>query len=773
MHKTFEDRNSDFISLLNIWNRYHDALQTEKTTAGLRRFCKRNFLSYMRMREWRDIHYQIRSLLEESGTSTNSKKNRSCIENEDEDTVRYRAIHRSVLSGFLSNIAEKKEQNLYKAAQGRDVMIFPGSGIFNRSKQWVVAVEMVETSRLFARCVGNIDASWILDLGRDQCKYSYQHPRWAKNRGEVVASEQVSLYGLIIVPQRTVSYGLINPGEATDIFIRDALVADDLDESFDFLKHNTARIDEIRDLENRIRRRDLLVGEKKLRRFYKERLSHVYDVSTLRKRIKEKGADDFLRMDKKFLLKYDPDEEEMALFPDRILLGTNQFNCQYRYEPGKSEDGLTIRLPVTVASAIPPDSVDWLVPGLLREKITAMIKGLPKAYRKKLVPISKVVDIVLKEMPKTEAPLVSSLSQFIFKRLGIDIPASEWSMEDLPDHLKMRLCLTDTKGKEIRSGRDKVLLTRELSRPDDEEEFYTAKQQWEKHNIKRWDFGDLPETIYTKGKTGIRWVYYPALTKSDGSVNLRLFRHRDKAFSAHKQGVAALYAVTLSKEFKLLRKMMTLPQGMKQAVSHFGGEHHVENRIFQSVVSDLFFKNIRTEKAFLRHAESVKPSMFQIGKEKQECTVAVLRQYHQTRMLLIELESANQTNRRATAFLKHLFSDLSKLLPVNFLELYHTDRLKYLVRYLKTMAIRAQRGIVDFERDQARAKELKIYTDSLDGLLKGLDPTVSEEKRKEIEDLFWLIEEYKVSLFAQELKTAVPVSKKRLDAKIKAIRRKV
>ena len=252
-----------------------------------------------------------------------------------------------------------------------------------------------------------------------------------------------------------------------------------------------------------------------------------------------------------------------------------------------------------------------------------------------------------------------------------------------------------------------------------------------------------------------------------------MFRHRDKAIAAHKQGVAALYALTLSTELKLLRKMMTLPQGMKQAVSYFGGEHNVEKQIFESVVSDLFFKNIRTQKVFSSHAKSVKPSMFQTGKEKQESSVAVLRQYHETRTLLLQLEVTNQTNRRATVFLKHLRNDLSKLVPNNFMELYHTERLRYLVRYLKTIAIRAQRGIVDFERDQARAQELKVHTDSLDTFLKGLNHSVSEEKRKEIEDFFWLIEEYKVSLFAQELKTVVPVSKKRLDAKIKQIRRMV
>jgi len=776
-HKIFDDANSDFITLLNLWKRYHETLQTEKPNAGLRRFCRKHFLSYMRMREWRDIHRQINTILSEAGMLPIHRKKRTKAENGDAAAVRYRGIHRSVLSGFLSNIAEKKEQNIYKAAKGKSVMIFPGSGIFGRGKQWIVSAEMVETSRLFARCAGNIDGKWILEIGGDQCKHAYNDPRWDKARGKVMASEQVSLYGLVIVPERPVNYGPVNPKEAREIFIRDALVTGDVDAAFGFLKHNTTLVNELQDLESRFRRRDLVISDKKLCQFYEERLSSVYDISTLRKTVSEAGSDDFLRMNREFLIRYDPAEEEIALFPDTLMLGNNRVECQYRYFPGKPDDGVTIKLPMTVASAIPPDSVDWMVPGLLKEKLTTMIKGLPKKYRKQLVPVSKVVDSLWDSLPKEsgkEESLVSSLGQVIYRRFGVDIPAAAWSADELPDHLRMRICITDTNGKEIRSGREKDLLTRDVSRPDDTPEYRSAKRQWEKDNIRRWDFDDLPEAVQVEGKNDVQWVYYPGLEKKDdSSVALRLFPHREKALISHKQGVAALYAIAMAKEFKHLRRTLKLPQDVKEAAGFFGGVKAVEQRIFDSLVSHVFYRNVRTRKEFLDYGESVRPTLFRVVQEKQESAVAVLKQYQETVSTLSRLESVNHANLNASAFLQHLRGELCKLSPANFMELYEPQRLRQLVRYLKAIAIRAQKGVADFERDRLRTRDLKVFTDMLDDLLKGLSQSASEKKRKEIEDFFWLIEEYKVSLFAQELKTAVPVSKKRLDVKAKEIRRMV
>ena len=309
VHSKFADPASDFITLLNIWDTYHDTWRRVKSINQMKKYCRAHYLSFKRMREWRDIHSQISAILEENVLKGKDKKavlkitkNKNGKGRPEVFTPFYSAVHKSILSGFLSNIAVKKEKYFFTAAKGKEVMIFPGSGLFNKSKTWIVAAEMVETSRLFARTVANIESSWLEALGIDLCKYTYLSPHWERNRGEVVASEQVSLFGLIIEPGRPVSYGKINRDEASDIFIRSALVEGDMRRPLDFMKHNKRLIDEIKDMENRLRRRDLLVGDQEIFEFYTERLSGIYDIRTLRKRLKKKGSDKFLLISREDLL---------------------------------------------------------------------------------------------------------------------------------------------------------------------------------------------------------------------------------------------------------------------------------------------------------------------------------------------------------------------------------------------------------------------------------------------------------------------------------------
>jgi len=771
IHKTFQDPQSDFITLFNIWKRYHDILRVEKTASAMKRFCRNHYLSYKRMREWRDIHSQIRGILKDADFTERPEKRQTPSVKDDTFPERYGAIHRSILSGFLSNIAQKKEQNIFRATKGREAMIFPGSSIFNRSGQWIMAAEMVETSRLFARYAANIDSRWIEDIGRSQCKYTYLNPRWSKRRGAVIVTEQVSLYGLIIDPGRPVNYGPIKPVEAADIFFREALVPGDIKEPFGFLNHNLTIIDDILDIENRVRRRDLLMEEEELYRFYGERLAGIYDVRMLRKAIKKKGSDDFLKLDKTSLLRYDPDAEELSLYPDSLSLGGNAFSCDYRFDPGNPDDGVTVKVPLTAASAVPPDAVDWLVPGLLKEKVTALIRSLPKGYRKQLVPISNTVDTILKEMPKTDTALANALSRFIYERFGTDIPATAWTLENLPEHLNLRIALTDPTGKAVRTGRDKSLLHHTIAPKEDIQEIHIVKKRWERDGITRWDFGDLPESIDVSGEDKIKWQYYPGLEKTDNGINLRLFSNFNEARESHQKGVAGLFDVIYSKDLKFLKRSLTLPQHLKTQAKYFGGRKAVEKQLYDRVTSDLFCKNIRCESEFHAWVTAAKPTLHPKGIAKKEGTVEVINAYHDTRTELFQLENANSGSVRASAFLNRLRAELQKLIPENFITLYSTERLGNLIRYIRAIALRAQRGVFDPEKNQAKGKELGIHTHRLTELLNELTPAVSEEKRKAIESFFWQIEEYKVSLFAQELGTSMPVSKKRLDTKFKEIER--
>ena len=785
VHKAFHNTSSDFITLLNIWEKYRQTWQKEKTTGRMKKFCKVHYLSFKRMREWRDIHTQISEILKEYGLNdikTYISKNRvsqgiSSATAVVEDSPLYRAIHQSILSGFLSNISVKKEKNIFQAAKGKEVMIFPGSTIFNNAKKWIVAAEMVETSRLFARVCANINSEWLEELGQDLCKYTYLKPHWERNRGEVVASEQVSLFGLIIVPQRPVSYGRINPEEAAEIFIQKALVEGDVKKKSAFILHNQNLIEGVRGIEDKVRRRDLLVSEAELFEFYQKKLRGCYDLRTLYKRLQQEGNDRFLRMTPEDISRYKPDAKELSLFPDQINIDNQSFDCKYKFEPGEKDDGLTVKIPSSFAPMIPPESLDWLVPGLYREKITALVKSLPKTYRKQLVPVADTVDVVINEMPKVKGALVTALGNFIYNRFNIDIPASVWSDVIVPEHLKMRISITNTKGQELYSSRDPSVLRRDVTSKadlDELNEIEYVRRKWEKTGMTRWDFPDLPESIGIKSKNFPGLLVYPGLQKAANGkkgVNLCLFRQRQEALRSHQEGVVALFAIYLSKDLKFLKKALVLPKSFAKMANYFGGVSRFEKNLYEKIIHNLFYKNIRSKDAFYSQAESVAPLILPNGRELLNQSMAILESYHETRTILFNLEKTHDENSAVNLFLQRLRAELTRLVPETFVHLYDIGRLSHLVRYIKTIAIRAQRALINFEKDQAKATEIQFFVDSLDRLLHELSDSASEEKRRAIEDYFWLLEEYKISVFAQELKTSVRVSKKRLEKKLKEIER--
>jgi ATP-dependent helicase HrpA len=772
VHQAFHNTSSDFITLLNIWGKYRQAWQKEKTTGRMKKFCRTHYLSFRRMREWRDIHAQISEILKEYGLNdikTNLSKNlvRQGISSETpfvEDSPLYAAIHQSILSGFLSNISVKKEKNIFQAAKGKEVMIFPGSAIFNQAKKWVVAAEMVETSRLFARVCANINSDWLEQLGKDLCKYTYLEPHWERNRSEVVASEQVSLFGLIIVPQRPVSYGRINPEEAEDIFIQKALVEGDVKKKSAFMLHNQNLIEGVRGIEDKVRKRDLLVSEVELFEFYKQKLKGCYDLRTLNRRLKQEGNDRFLRMTPEDVFRYTPDDKELSLFPDKINIYDQSFDCKYKFRPGEKDDGLTVKIPSSSAPMVSPESLDWLVPGLYREKIAALIKSLPKTYRKQLVPLADTVDVVINEMPKVKGALVIALGNFIYSRFNVDIPASVWSNVTLPEHLNMRISITDARGQELYSSRDPAVLRRGVTSEADRDELSEiehVRKHWEKTGMTGWDFPDLPDSIGIKREKFPGLLVYPGLqTAGNGKkgVNLRLFRHREEALRSHQEGV-------------FLKKALALPKTFKKMADYFGGFSRFEKNLYKKIIHDLFQKNIRSKDAFYSHAESVAPLILPKGRELLNQSLSILESYHETRTVLFNLESTHAENSTVIEFLQLLREELARLVPETFVHLYDIGRIGRLLRYIKTVAIRAQRALINFEKDQVKANEIQFFVDSLNRLLDELSDSSSEEKRKAIEDYFWLIEEYKVSVFAQELKTAVPVSKKRLEKKLKEIER--
>jgi ATP-dependent helicase HrpA len=767
----FTDPLSDFISILNIWNEYEKIITLQKSNARIKQFCKNHFLSFRRMREWRDIFQQIFLILEELQMTEKKVSTTSLlIKNENEFSPLYEAIHKSILSGFLSNIAAKKEKNVYKATKDKEVFLFPGSSLFNRGKPWIVAAELVETSRLFARTAAAIDSNWLEEIGKSHCKRTYSHPRWERSRGAVVANEQVSLFGLIIVPQRTIYYGRINPEESSEIFIRDALIGDDLKKAFPFMTHNRTELEEIKKIEARLRRRDILIDETDLFSFYKKKLPDICDIRSLEALIQKKGNDDFLRMNREYLYRYLPEKSELDLFPETIDLGDNAYECQYAFNPGRKNDGITVRIPSPKTSSIPIDSLDWIVPGLLQDKVNALIRGLPKEYRKQLVPVAATVEMILKEMPRKNGNLVMSLSQFIYQKLGVDIPSTAWPEKDLPTHLKMRIAITNADGKVISCSRDKTVLKAERAIESIPHEFNKEKQKWEKTDLTAWDFGDLPVSIPLPDKQGNLSVIYPGLANEEGCISLRLFQDGKKAVTSHQSGIKSLFMLHLKKDLAFLKKHLRLSGDARQQSTYFGGPEQLQERMFDKLITRLCCKDIRTQQEFYSEAQFISQTMLTKGSILLHSVVSVISAYHDTRSNLYEIEN-KKNHKHLYPLVQTLRKDLINLVPESFVTIYEDEKLNELPRYLTAIRLRAQRALIDFEKDQKKAKDIQKYVNYLYGLLASLGPEDSAEKRKEIENFFWLLQEYKVSVFAQELKTPFPVSIKKLDTKRSEIER--
>ncbi|MGO9139521.1 MAG: ATP-dependent RNA helicase HrpA [Syntrophales bacterium] len=764
VHARFADPSSDFMTLLRIWNQYHGLMQTAKSKGRMKAFCREHYLSIRGMREWVDVYDQLKAILDEQGWKIRKRT-------EADDTSLYDGIHKSILSGYLSNIAMRKEKNIYAAARGKDVMIFPGSGLFNKGGGWIVAAEMIETSRLFARMAANIKVEWLEELGGSLCRRTYSEPHWSRDRGEVVAYEQVSLVGLVIVTKRPVSYGPINPDEASEIFVRSALIEGDLRKPFPFLLHNLGVIEQISDMEDRIRRRNLLAGEDELARFYRERLPGIYDTRTLQKLIKDKGSDGFLRMREEDVMVRLPEEDELAQFPHDVTLDGHRFTCDYRYEPGHPEDGVTVKVPLHMISAVPAAAVDWIVPGLVRERIAALIKGLPKEYKKKLQPLAQTCDIIMEEMREDRYPLISALGKFIHQRFGVDIPASSWNAAAIDDRLQLRFAVIDDSGNELKASRDISSLQEDILAETQSTAFEKARKSWERTGVTTWDFGNLPDAIALESGGRLEGYAYPGLEAATGSVNIRLYKNKRDAEILHGKGVAALYKIYFNNEFKYLKKSIILAGDMKKWADSFGSARFVESAILQKLEYDLFSKNIRSQDTFIRYAEDVRSRILPHGQDIMNRCGPVIKSYHDTSTFLQNLRNANSSNKPVLDYLAYLKEEMNQLMPRDFLIHYESERLIHIIRYLRAIAIRAERGIAHLDKALGRIKDVNIFSDNLQCMINNSSANVSQERLKLIQEYRWMIEEYKVSLFAQELKTAFPISRKRLENKRQEIER--
>ncbi|PKN74716.1 MAG: ATP-dependent RNA helicase HrpA [Deltaproteobacteria bacterium HGW-Deltaproteobacteria-10] len=791
-HALFSHPESDFLTYLNIWNHYHDIWEKLQTQNKLRKFCHEHFLSYKRMIEWRDIYQQIISIIAGDKTPPKTKKHVQI----EIDQILYDKIHKCILSGYLSHIALKKEKNFFTAAKSREVMIYPGSGLFNRAASWIVAAEITQTSRLFARNVANIKSEWLEEVGRDNCRYSYAAAHWEKNRGQVVALEKVTLYGLTIVEKRTVAYERINPAQAKAIFIREALVTGEVNRKIPFLEHNLALWQNALTIEDKLRKRGFAADEEAIAQLYEKRLPDISDIRTLLKLIRDKGSDEFLRFREEDFIAVAPDEDEIAKYPDKINIADAAFPCHYSFAPGRNNDGVTMKIPLGLISKAADENVERFLPSLLQEKILHLLKSLPKGIRHKLPAAAQIAGQFTSAIPDSKKPLPHALSRFIQDKYRITIPLDAWNLEKLPAHLNVLYSVINEKGEEVKVSRDLGQLQEELADTVNLGALDKIRPQWEKEDITNWDFGELPEKIPLTNQHGLVGFAYPALQSTDEAINLRLFSDQQESESNHIQGIAALYSLHFADKLKQLKKNIVLAGNWKLMAAKIGNPKLLEQSLLQRVKNDLFGRPWRTQNEFFNHAKIVDAQILQAGQQLLSAIEPVLKSFSDTQALLQKLAAKNTCNNPQLAFLKDTQAELQRLVLLNFPELYSFERMKELPRYMKALALRAERGSLNLAAAGKKIESIEKYSQQLQqiissatsgvipaqaacpagnpgaclghaGVIQELD--FSEEKKNALEELFWMIEEYKVSLFAQELKTPYPVSPKKLDQLIKTI----
>ena len=828
VHAAFRHPDSDFLVLLNIWNRYHGDLEKLGSLVQKRRFCHEHFLSFPRMREWGYLHEEITRAWREMeerdrAVGQGSAGNRgigimSPILHADVSPALYGAIHRSVLSGFLSRIAVHKDKHMYTGARSREIMLWPGSVLFGKPPGWIVSSEVVRTSRLFARSAARVDPAWLERLGGPLCKRAYSDAAWDRARGEVTAKERVTLFGLEIVRERRVSYGRVDPAGAHAIFVMSALVEGAMDDPPPFLEHNLALQRKVEAMEEKLRRRDILVAEAEIAKFYSARLSGVCDERTLRKLLKDaRDLDASLRLDEDALLNYRPEEDAVAGFPDSVEVAGRPYRAAYRFAPGEEDDGVTIAVPPELLSAIPPERLEWGVDGQYRDKIAALVKGLPKRYRKMLVPVGEKAETIAREMPRApeEVPLFKAVAEFVRRRFGVDIPAREWALADVPRHLRMRVAVVDpATGRVIDAGRDVELLRKKLGAADEAPSkvespaWQEARRAWERDGVTDWTFGDLPERV----AVGTSLTAFPALalempiphltvggSRGAGVVAVRLFPARAEAEAAHRKGVRALLMRKFAKELAFVGRYHKLPAELERAALYFGGREAVERAIEEALAREVFERDIRAEAAYRAYEAEVGRTLFDRGHALTQTAVKIVELNAKLRAGLAKAGGGGPAPALAPAagakrtldrdglgalkerrvrpeYLDAVAADLDRLVPKDFLAAYGVARLVRIPRYLEGLAIRLERARVDPEKDRAKSAQLERYTFELarlEGELsrpkRGAVAPPNPEKRAAVDELRWMVEEFKLALFAPEIKTAFPISGVRLARKIAEI----
>lgn len=761
-HAQFADERSDFIAFLKLW-RFLEENRKHLTRRKFERMCKQYFLSPTRVREWHDVQVQLRVQMHELGYRDN------------EQDADYATLHRALLTGLLSHIGMRTQGNNrdYLGARNRHFFVFPASGLFAKQPKWVMAAELVETTRLYARTVAAIEPDWIEPLAKHLVKQTYSSPRWQARRGQVAADEKVTLYGMPIVPRRTVNYGPIDPAVSREIFIRYGLTEGDMNTRAPFWRHNRELIAELRDIEAKSRRRDLLVDEEVIYGYYANRIPEdIYSVAQLETWLRGLPREQakVLHMRMQDLQRADMEADWVAQFPDSVDLNGSRLPLSYHFAPGDNNDGVTLTVPAAVLGQLSAGLVDRVVPGLLREKITALLKSLPKAIRRQLVPIPDYAERCMQALPLSDAPLVQTLGATLKQLAGLHVPEDAWQPEQLPPHLHLRLRVLDD------DGRSTLAVSRDLL---DLQKRYagTARKMTgdtsQRANVADealtdWSCGSLPgEVVQRSGRLQVKG--YPALIDEGDHVRVKAVDSLAAAQRQHRIGLRRLLMLREHKAARALKKNIRGVKEMRLQYAKAGlpptGAPPDDTDLIDQLVEVAFDRAFLTESAWDIRDPQAFDSCREQGRSKlgpalldiSGLVAAILAEAHAVRATL-----AKTTQPNWQASVDDMQAQLDRLVYRGFVHATPGERLAHLPRYLKGIGLRLEKlQSGGAARDQQRMDEMAgVHSRWLQRWQQAEQAGVFDVRLDEIR---WLLEELRVSFFAQELKTPAPVSIKRIN----------
>ncbi|MER0007053.1 ATP-dependent RNA helicase HrpA [Corynebacterium sp. KPL4064] len=753
-HARFKDKSSDFLSMLKLWD-YIKQTRNEQSGNKFRKRMKQEFLHYMRIREWFDLVRQLKDVAKQLGWTYQEGTERRADD-----------IHMSLLSGLLSNIgARDGNSKEFQGARNTRFLVFPGSALAKKPPEFLMAAELVETSRLWARDVATIDPAWVEKLGADLLKHNYSEPTWSRKRAAAIAHQKSTLYGVPIVADRTVPYHRVDPTAARDMFIRNALVAGDWNTHHAFFKTNAQALDDAAAYEEKARRRGLIVDEDTLFDFYDQRIPAK--VTTGR------HFDSWWKKERRRnpeLLDFDPaklidDSHEVTeeSFPDHWRKGSIDYELTYKFEPGDPLDGVTVMVPIPMLAGLDTEGFDWLVPGLRLELVTELIRSLPKALRRTVVPAPEFAERAIDRLVPYEGTITQQLADVLHELGGQGINATDFQPGKLPMHLRMNYGAIDKRGKIVDSDRDLAALIRRqsghikssVSRVSRTAES-TAVSEWTDDTL-----GAIDDTV-TTNVDDHEVTAYPALVATKDGVELKV--HPTKAAADAAMVTTTLTLLMRDIAVNTAQMVKGLPLQQRVAVDSYphGGADGLVNDARVAAIRDLMLEAggpVRTPSAFQKLKDTIKP---QVPGRVRQAVVAIapgLAEYSNLQAELAHWDGAAIDDMR---------EQLEFLLPRNAITIHGMSHLRHLPRYIQAMRIRLEDMNLDPDRDADRQAEVDNAKAYLANRLRSLPP--GREKTREVKDIRWMVEELRVSLFAQRLGTAHAVSLRRIQKAVDKLR---